>query len=363
MAGALLTLLARPAAASATRVVITIDVESNAVYTLPAQRDATCEDGSGCGLTEIVRMLNARGLAGTFFLNVYEHTRWGQTAMRDIAVALQQAGQDVALHTHPDAVDPKRPEMYQYDLAEQTAIIRDGVQLLSAWTGRPVVAHRAGAYSADERTLDALERNDVLVDSSMFWSQPKSHLDALGRPRNLPWHHGRVLELPITVYERQDRPALLAMGLAPVSSIRKIDVDWVINAQEARDAIDQVVAAQIPVLIVFLHSFSFLADEHGRGPLQADRLSIDLFRAMLDHVAAKSLPVVTMRQIAQEGLPSIEASRPDTVPQVHVAVDYPHYVWRRFKAAGERASVAISISTVLFVSGCAVFVVRRYRRR
>src|SRR4051812_32464009 len=194
---ALLTIAAlslSPGMQAAPRVVFTIDVESNVSYPLPQQLDAVCEGGAACGLMEIVRMLKDRGLAGTFFLNVYEHSWWGEAAMRDLTVKLQTAGQDVALHTHPSVYDPARSEMHQYSLDEQTSIVRDGTRLLSSWTGLPVVAHRAGAYSADERTLESLKRNGLSVDSSFFWEYPNCRLNGLGLPRNLPSSLDRVTE-------------------------------------------------------------------------------------------------------------------------------------------------------------------------
>jgi hypothetical protein len=189
------------------KVLFTVDVESKGKLTLPAQMDGICDDGSACGLMEIVRMLSEYRIAGIFFLNVYEHTCWGKEALRNITMRLLIAGQDVALHTHPGtAYDPSRMEMYEYTLDEQTAIIRDGAQLLASWTGQSAVAHRAGNYSADERTLDALERNGVHLDSSVFWGHPQSRLNSLHLPRNLPALRGKLIELPITVYQREERP-------------------------------------------------------------------------------------------------------------------------------------------------------------
>jgi len=209
---------------------------------------------------EIVRMLKKGGLAGTFFLNVYEHPRWGETVMRDIAVKLQAAGEDVALHTHPEtAYDPLRAEMYQYSLDEQTSIIRDGMQLLTVWTGRRVVAHRAGDYSADEHTLEALKRNGMRVDSSLFWGYPSSRLNGLGLTRNLPSFLGRLTEIPVTVYQREERSRFLSDMLGPLTSVRKIGADWFIDEQEARSAVDAIIQAGPQFIVVFLHCCTFLA--------------------------------------------------------------------------------------------------------
>ena len=357
-------LLSGPAltAAGGTQVVFTVDVESNETFPLPDQINAVCKDGSACGLMEIARMLEERGWPGTFFLDVYEHRQWGETVMRNIAVGLQGEGQDVALHTHPQwAYDPSRWAMYQYSLDEQTTIVRDGVRLLQAWTGRPVIAHRAGAYTANEDTLIALQRNGVLVDSSRFWKDPDSRLDGLGLPRNLPGVHARVTEIPVTVYQREDRPRILGAAVAPVTAVRKIDPNWFIDESEMRAAIDSVVASDIPVLVVFLHSFSFLAGQTKDGPPLADRHALDIFRSILDHVAMKHLRVVTMRDFAQaEPAPLVSRDDKDVVPSVAVSVDLPRYVWRRAKATnGFSLRVGAGLGITLLVAGVVLVLARR----
>src|SRR4029077_2703297 len=259
--------------------------------------------------------------AGTFFLNVYEQRSWGEAQMRQIVERLQAAGQDVGLHTHTRwAYDPTRSGMHQYSLEEQTAIVRDGARLLALWSGQPVVAHRAGDYAADERTLKALEANGLRVDSSLFWGQPQSHLTGLGLPRNLPSSWGKLLEIPVTVYERQERPRLFS-GIAPaLSSVRKIDVNWFVDEEEAKAAIDAVVEADMPFLVVFLHSFTILAGRTNGGVPLANRPAQSIFSAILDRIAEKRLRVVTMRDLAA-GNNVISARRgADVVPVVDVQV-------------------------------------------
>lgn len=334
------------ASPAATRVIVTVDVESGGGYSLPDQIDTVCQDGAGCGLMEIARMQRERKLAGTFLLNVYEHRTWGEGKMREIVEKLQASGQDLALHTHPQwAYDPTRNGMHQYTLEEQTSIIRDGVRLLSLWSGHPVVAHRAGDYAADERTLRALEANGLRVDSSLFWGHPKSQLAELGLPRNLPSAWGKLLQVPVTVYERKERPRLFS-GIAPaLSSIRKIDVNWFVNEEEAKAAIDAVVEADLPFLVVFLHSFTFLAGRTNDGVPVANRQAQAIFSAILDRIAEKHLPVVTMRDLAA-GKEAISVHRrADVVPVVDVQVSLPRYLWHAWRT--RKASVLVATGAAL----------------
>lgn len=282
--------------------------------------------------------------------------------MRDIALKLQAAGQDVALHTHPHwAFDPTRPAMYQYGLDEQTSIIREGVKFLTAWTGRPVVAHRAGAYAADERTLEALERNGLRIDSSLFWGNPRSRLNGLGLPRNLPASRGGLIEIPVTVYQREERPRLLEGILSPVTSVRKIDADWFVDGEEARAAIDAVIEADLPFLVIFLHSFSFLEAEGDGGVPIADRHTHDIFGAILDRVTKRRLSVVTMRGIANAQNVAATAQDRDVLPRVTVRVGLHRYLWHRLQSAGT-GTLVVGTVILTFLTGGAVLIAARGRR-
>jgi hypothetical protein len=349
-------------ASAGTKVVFTVDVESNELFPLPDQVDAVCAGGSQCGLMEIVRALNSRGWAGTFFLDVYEQKRWGEPMMRDLAARLQSGGQDVALHTHPQwAYDPARWAMHDYTLDEQTTIIRDGVRLLQSWTGRPVVAHRTGAYAADAHTFEALERNGILLDSSEFWQHANTRLDDLGLPRNFPSQRGRLTEIPVTAYVREDRPALFGAFFAPVEAVRKIDPNWIVNDDEMRSAVDAVVGSGSPVLVVMLHSFSFMASHAEEGGPRADGHALSEFRAIVDYVAEKHLPVVTMRQLAGEPLDTPIATHADVVPRVPVSVDVSRYLWHRAK--GSARTLVPAAGGAIFFAAVLLVVVRHRRAR
>jgi hypothetical protein len=345
------------ASPAATRVILTIDVESIDGYSLPEQVDTVCQTGSACGLMEIARMQRERKFSGTFFLNVYEHRIWGEGKMREIVQKLQASGQDVALHTHPQwAYDPNRNGMHQYSLEEQTSIIRDGARLLSVWTGHPVLAHRAGDYAADERTLKALEANGLRVDSSLFWGHRHSQLTELGLPRNLPSSWGKLLQIPVTVYERNERPRLFTSIAPPLSSIRKIDVNWFLDETEARAAIDAVVDADLPFLVVFLHSFTFLAARNSDGAPVANRQAQAIFSAILDRIVERQLRVVTMRDLAVADMVVSTHPGADVVPVVDVHVSLPRYLWRAWRTGNARVLAATGAALIsLFVLAALAF--------
>ncbi|MFO1418582.1 MAG: hypothetical protein U1E83_07905 [Methylotetracoccus sp.] len=343
-------------ATAQTRAIITIDVESNDRFTLPEQVVAACPGAPDCGLMGIVRMLQQHGMSGTFFLNVYEQIKWGESALRGITAQLQGGGQDLALHTHPQWMyDPQRPGMNQYSLDEQSAIISEGVRLLRAWTGQPVVAHRAGDYAANEDTLEALRRSGIVVDSSYFWGHPHCQLDGLGLPRNLPVMLGSLVEIPVTIYQRAESPGSGGTLVEPARRVRKIDVDWFDGVDEAVAAVDAVKDADLPYLVVFLHSFSFLSHRGGDGSPVADAQAQANFAAILDHLQRRSIPVVTARELAAERAEAAPAPRDDTIPDVQVSVGWPKYLWHRLKATSP-------VLLLMLGGGAAIAVVLLFRR-
>lgn len=332
------TAQARPA------VIITVDVESIEPLPLPAQRDILCEQQAPCGLNYMTAMLEQRGMAGTFFLNVYEQKAWGATVLRDIAQRLQTAGHDVALHTHPQwAYDPQRPYMYSYSLEDQSRIIADGVRALQEWTGLPVVAHRAGAYSANKDTITALERSGIVLDSSLFLHHPHSLLNGLGLPANTPAMIGKVVEMPVTVYERHERPAGWGQHLPQYIALGKVDVDAIANEREAAAAVAAVVAADLPYLVVFLHSFSFIAAPPAADlPARADSASMKVFASLLDAIVAQRLQVVTTRQLVARQ-DAIDFGERDVVPAVNNAIPAHKYVVRMLRSLSTGGKAAVGL--------------------
>lgn len=357
---ALCSMLCAGLANAAPSVIITIDVESRSGLPLPRQVDADCADGSPCGLTQIAHLLEERNLAGTFFLNVYEHAAWGEEVLRDIAIDLERRGHDVALHTHPQwAYDPDRSNMYDYSLEEQSGIIRNGRELLSKWTGLPVVAHRAGAYSANPDTLVALERNGIRLDSSWFLDHPNSRLADAGLLNNLPSRSGQVIEIPVTVYARQEHPRLLR-GLAPaLSSVRKLDPNWFMDETEALAAIDAALSTEAPYLIFFLHSYSLMTEDSTEDRMTHNPRAEAVFIAMLDHILTRGLEVTTFRRLSQVPI-DFAPGTPDQVPQVNTtAADWTYLS----HAVGRKTVILLSCGVALALVGMAYLRFHRHRRR
>lgn len=361
---ALIALLGGAPLGASPAVIVTVDVETTKGLPLPSQANAQCANGEDCGLNRITRVLRERGLRATFFLNVYEYKKWGEPALRGIANQLQAGGHDVELHTHPQwAYDPGRPLMYTYSPAEQTRIIDDGIRLLEAWTGQPVLAHRGGAYSADKDTIDILAKRGVVIDSSLFLGHPYSQLNGLGLADNLPSNVGSVVEIPVTVYWRDEHPTFLAELIPPLSAIRKFDVNSFSDEDEAASAMNAAVDARLPYVVVFLHSFSFI-DGTGTVPT-SDAKAERVFERILDFAKQHDLRVVTMRELAAAP-GAIARGAVDIVPHVEISVPLYRYVEHSTHAAVNRFGVGRSLAlgiALLGASAAVAWTIFRRRRR
>ncbi len=309
-------------------VIITVDVESTKGVALPEQVNTACVGNITCGLREMVRMLNAKGSAATFFLNVGEYKEYGEPALQAIARWLDKSGQDVELHTHPQwAYDEKRNMMFQYSLEEQIRIVREGKDLLQKWTGNPVVVHRAGAYSADENTLKALIANGILYDSSLFFGNVNSKINSGDLRKNALSMYGPLYEFPVTVYRKNELPPFANDYLLPHSKVRKYDINWFVDQPEAEKALEEAIRLKMDFIILFLHSFSFIKGGDGTGQMVADVDAIKRFGDVLDFIGAKGLKTSTFKEIhdANTGLKEY-LMRPDIIPAISVKISMFRYL-------------------------------------
>jgi hypothetical protein len=129
------------------------------------------------GLGLITRELDAFGFKGTFFTEVFGSYFFGEGGLRAICSRLRDGGHDVQLHTHPiqrnagfrsKGDPPAADNLAAYDEDEQTALIREGIELL-ARAGVPkddVVALRAGNFGASNETWTAMKRAGLALSSN-----------------------------------------------------------------------------------------------------------------------------------------------------------------------------------------------------
>lgn len=129
-------------------------------------------------LPETLAILNRHGLKGVFFVEPLFASRFGTQHLEIIVRLIRDAGQEVQLHLHPEWTDEaqepliencatKRQHLSYYTLEEQTALIAHGKRMLEAAGSGPISAFRSGSYAANCDTFEALQRNGILMDTSL----------------------------------------------------------------------------------------------------------------------------------------------------------------------------------------------------
>lgn len=251
--GTLLLATATYVSAAPTLVMITVDVESYTKGTPDQQIWGKQPDGEH-GIRRMMDMLDSHGLKGTFYLSVYEAAKHAKSEdeLAEVARTINNRGHDLQLHTHPWPMFSSRA-MQSANLEQQVVILNRGKDLIRQWTGKTVIAHRAGGFAANLDTLKACQRAGLPIDSSF---SPVSSLTRLANQlpaSNLPQVIEGVVELPIT-YFAQARAGNW-------QSLRYLDIEAT-SYDEFVSAIRQFRDADFPMVNIMMHSFSFV--RHGK---------------------------------------------------------------------------------------------------
>ena len=173
-----------------------------------------------------LKMLRDHGLRGVFFVEPLFATRFGEQPLAEVVGLIQEFGHEVQLHLHTEWVDEsrepllnetgprrKRQFMHQFDVDEQTRLIRLGIELLRRAGAHPINAFRAGSFGLNADTLTAVARNGLQFDASYNAVQfgPGSGVAPGGLLLDAAMMDG-VCELPMTVFRdglNRLRPAQL----------------------------------------------------------------------------------------------------------------------------------------------------------
>ena len=203
------------------------------------------------GVKLINDLASEYGATVEHFVDVYPYERYYECKFERLCSDIIHGGHGVNLHTHPSGrYDKNRKFMWQYSADEQTEIINFGKQKIKEWIGIDVLAHRAGGYGANDDTIQALKFNGIFIDSSFFYKNEncKINYDYINKASE----KNGVLQLPVSVYEKQKRYGFLKTK----SVFQKFDFRYGSSADEILRAIDLM--PKDCVITLFLHSFNFL---------------------------------------------------------------------------------------------------------
>ena len=208
----------------------------------------------------LLKILDRYKIKAVFFASVFECYRFGENEIARLLRYIHSCGHDIELHTHPYWRYGKE-HMWQYVLSEQIQIMRHGRDLLTDWIGRPPIAHRAGAYSISQESLNAMHVNKIHIDSSMFYGH---HNCKINWSKNQLVEKNGVVEIPVTGFCRQRYIGLNRMKIRYRKDFIKTDLDWC-SLDELTHFIQQAKSNDLKIMNFFMHSYSLLEhDGHFR---------------------------------------------------------------------------------------------------
>jgi len=225
------------------------------------------------GVPMLADIFNSHGISATFFLDVFEHTLFGEKALQNVCDKMLSSNQDVQLHTHPSWREDDRdfdhikklkreksylPQnkdfMFECTFEEQVKILEHGIDCIKRWTGKAPVAHRAGGYGLNEDTARALRSAGIPIDSSMRFGHRNSKIS---------WSINRIvlksglMEIPVTGFKRilYVCPSMNLMTRKDpfrVTGINSCDLN------ELLWFVDELSGDRLKVMNLFMHSYSLL---------------------------------------------------------------------------------------------------------
>lgn len=282
-------------------VIITIDVEVSERY-LTDDRTEEFNNmiygnvkGAYYGFPKIMEICKKYEILSTFFLDVFEEKRYGESQFIKVCEQIKSEGFDLQLHVHPSrAYDLKRPSMWQYSLEEQIEIIKDGKQILSKWIGEQYIAYRGGNfYGIDHNTFTALKENNIRIDSSSFYGHENCKAVVT---KNKVVEYNSIIEVPVTVFQRNSQIKFLNRVLWQKPSIIKTDINSA-SLDELKWFVRQAKEHDIKVMNLFMHSYSFLKFDRNFSHFKPDWDDIEKFDVFLRLVTSDpEIQIITMKQ-------------------------------------------------------------------
>ncbi len=228
------------------------------------------------GIAELVSTADDFAAPHVFFVDLCgAHDRSDEVF--DVIRWLDQSGQDVQLHAHPECLPDAfwrshrlatRPRMANlFDDARASFTVSHFAGLMAGVTGKPVRAFRAGSFRWNTATIRALDAAGIPLSFNNSTTACLREQASFSKYTNKPfqWSNG-VVEVPFT--ERQ----FSVPGREPMWGLFQFPADHARRNQLWRVLAPYTWFADTSFLVLLLHSWSLLYwDEHGLAEYRDDK--------------------------------------------------------------------------------------------
>lgn len=210
------------------------------------------------GIPLIMDIADRHNVKLSFFLEVFNKHYFGSDESRQVCEYILKRGHDVQLHIHPiflifSSTNPISDNIYDtmtaYDPRAQQEIIEEGIKTLKQYGVSRLIAFRAGSFSVNEATLDAVRLSGLLIDSSYS----RSHRGATCQLNNCAINDAErlsgIVELPITNFI--EHSFIRAQRFMP------LDINGV-GFEEIKSVLKWAYQSHMRFVTIIMHSFSFI---------------------------------------------------------------------------------------------------------
>jgi hypothetical protein len=248
------------------------------------------------GVREMCQIGDEMGIRHVFFVDVCAAHAY-EKQIAEVVCWLDNAGQDVQLHAHPEYLPADYWEQHgftyrprflnQYDQPKAEFTLKHFGKFISNLTGKAILAFRAGSFRWNANTIRALHTAGIRLS---FNNSMKAYIDGVcpyGVPTNAPFSWSNdVIEVPVT--ERLSLPRCERFGWERLShpySNQYFTPPW-------RKLWPFTFGIDKSFLVLLMHSWSLLYwDENDHAQYRDDR-RIDSYRKIVRKLA-KDYDIIT----------------------------------------------------------------------
>ena len=255
------------------------------------------------------------GLKGIFLIESLFACEFGIEPLAEIVKLVQDAGQEVQLHLHPEWVahlsepllgNRHARKLREYSESDQTTLIKQGLDNLIAAGATSVNAFRAGGYAGNDITLKALATNNIAFDTSYnpCILGPDFGIET-GGPILQPVCIHDVLEFPVSCFS--DRPGHLRHTQLGACSFAELS-----------GLLHKAWQSKWDYFVIVSHGFELLTpSKTGRDPI-VNRRFARLLRFLSDHSDKFRTP--GFNDLSIDSMPAYEtATMPKSSPLLTAA--------------------------------------------